>query len=1003
MTSLEELKYTEKMLKESEEIFRTLAEQSLLGIAILQDNFVKYVNTQLAQLFGYTVEETMNWGMGFFLKVIHPDDRKMVAEQAQKKQSGESNAINRYQFRGIKKNGDLIWLDVFSKTINFRGKPADFVTIQDITNEKLSEQKLRQSEEKFRTIFEAIPDVYFLVSEDSTVLEYRGKEQELYLSPEEFLNKKLIDLIPANIGLNTVKLIKKTLETKEPQIMEYELELQSEIHFFEARFFYFSKNQVSIFIRDISERKKAEKQISDIAKFPSENPNPVLRANKQRILYTNLVGKKLFNVSEGDKIPAILQDVIANVLSVKVPQIKEVKVNEVIYSFKITPIQQEDYVNIYGQNITEQKKSERALKIEKKFTEDIIYSSQDTIFVFDPETGKALRWNKEFSEVSGYSKEEISSLKAPESYYSAEDLKKAEEAIQIIFKEGKVTLEMSLITKDGKKIPYEYKATTLKEPGGKISIVSIGRDMTERNLAKQKLKESEERYRLISEASKTVVWSTDLKLNMTYVSSNSPQILGYTAEEALSLPMTSVLTPESFKKTVSIFKEVLRLERKKVKDLTLSRTYETEQIHKNGSIIPVEITFIFLRDDKSKISGILGISKDISERKEAEQKRIQAQKKLKKSYERLKEQEKIINNSPGVLFLWQNSEGWPVEFVSENVKQFGYIPEDFYSGNVLYEQIIHPDDLEKIFEEISFYSNEDISEFVQEYRIITKSGEIKWLDDRTWIRRNSEGNITHYQGIVIDITDRKATENALKLSESNYKDAYNMANFYKDLFTHDMNNILQIIQSSAEIISFQLGDSEKSIFIENMTNIIKSQIDRGSKLISDVRTLTSLDKDQITIDNIEITKFLHSSIKFVKKAYPDRKVQIFPEIFDEKYFTMANDLLQDVFENILINGIKYNENELVEININISRKEFKKVNYVRIQFIDNGIGVSDNKKELIFQPGNREIKGTKGMGIGLSLVSKIMEIFEGKIWVEDKVKGDYNQGSKFIVLLPETS
>jgi len=93
----------------------------------------------------------------------------------------------------------------------------------------------------------------------------------------------------------------------------------------------------------------------------------------------------------------------------------------------------------------------------------------------------------------------------------------------------------------------------------------------------------------------------------------------------------------------------------------------------------------------------------------------------------------------------------------------------------------------------------------------------------------------------------------------------------------------------------------------------------------------------------------------------------------------------------------------VEIDINISKREFEKGNYIQIEFIDNSIGISDNKKELIFQPRNREIEGTKGMKIGLSVVSKIMEILEGKIWVEDKVKGDYNQGSKFIILLAEIS
>ncbi|KKM90480.1 hypothetical protein LCGC14_1238270 [marine sediment metagenome] len=69
--------------------------------------------------------------------------------------------------------------------------------------------------------------------------------------------------------------------------------------------------------------------------------------------------------------------------------------------------------------------------------------------------------------------------------------------------------------------------------------------------------------------------------------------------------------------------------------------------------------------------------------------------------------------------------------------------------------------------------------------------------------------------------------------------------------------------------------------------------------------------------------------------------------------------------------------------------------------MDNGIGVQDSKKEGIFLEGYKELKGGKGMGIGLSLITKIIKLYNGKIWVEDRTKGDYSKGSNFIVLIPE--
>jgi len=115
----------------------------------------------------------------------------------------------------------------------------------------------------------------------------------------------------------------------------------------------------------------------------------------------------------------------------------------------------------------------------------------------------------------------------------------------------------------------------------------------------------------------------------------------------------------------------------------------------------------------------------------------------------------------------------------------------------------------------------------------------------------------------------------------------------------------------------------------------------------------------------------------------------------------ANERLQGVFENIFLNAIKYNENSDIIISIIVSKIKLNGRQYYKIEFIDNGIGVPDKRKMIIFKRGNRELKGTKGMGLGLSLVKKILKTLNGKIWVEDKIKGDHTQGSNFIILLPE--
>ncbi|MHA2131913.1 MAG: PAS domain S-box protein, partial [Promethearchaeota archaeon] len=123
------------------------------------------------------------------------------------------------------------------------------------------EQTLAESERKFRTIFNAIPDLFFLVNEDSTILEYSGKQDDLYLPPEQFLGKKMIDVLPNDTSELFKKTINKTLQSKKPQILEYLLPIKNEKKHFEARHLPFTGNKIAIFIRNITEKKEAEEKL----------------------------------------------------------------------------------------------------------------------------------------------------------------------------------------------------------------------------------------------------------------------------------------------------------------------------------------------------------------------------------------------------------------------------------------------------------------------------------------------------------------------------------------------------------------------------------------------------------------------------------------------------------------------------------------------------------------------------------------------------------------------
>lgn len=126
--------------------------------------------------------------------------------------------------------------------------------------------------------------------------------------------------------------------------------------------------------------------------------------------------------------------------------------------------------------------------------------------------------------------------------------------------------------------------------------------------------------------------------------------------------------------------------------------------------------------------------------------------------------EQIVRRSPSIAFRFRVGPGWPVEFVSENVSQLGYSAEDLLLGRINLFEVVHPEDKETVKEKLRLEAGSEArqSGFSQEYRIIAGSGETRWLDERMWIVRNDKGGITHFEGIVVDITTRKLAEEKLE-------------------------------------------------------------------------------------------------------------------------------------------------------------------------------------------------------------------------------------------------
>ncbi|MHC1729102.1 MAG: PAS domain S-box protein [Syntrophobacteraceae bacterium] len=213
----------------------------------------------------------------------------------------------------------------------------------------------------------------------------------------------------------------------------------------------------------------------------------------------------------------------------------------------------------------------------------------------------------------------------------------------------------------------------------------------------------------------------------------------------------------------------------------------------------LHFTVAAIRNSQGILVGAIESLEDITERKRSEDA-------LEKAFVDLRELNFIVDKGPAIAFLWRASNSWPVEFVSNNIAQFGYTPDDFISGSVLFAHIIHPDDLNRVAAEVMQHTSEGVAEFTQEYRIICKSGEIRWIYDRTWVRRDKGRKVTHYQGIVFDITERRQAEEALISAN------------------RELNDIIEFLPDATVVI-----DKDKRIIawnraIEKMTGVGKEDV-----------------------------------------------------------------------------------------------------------------------------------------------------------------------------------
>ena len=277
---------------------------------------------------------------------------------------------------------------------------------------------------------------------------------------------------------------------------------------------------------------------------------------------------------------------------------------------------------------------------------------------------------------------------------------------------------------------------------GRSSMKSGGRKRAEERILIQ--------ARLLDAVGEAVI-ATDVEGKAIYWNRAAENLYGWSAEEVIGHPLAEFLVSEDLREQAAEIRSALGEGKPWSGEFTVRR--------KDGSSFPAQVTDTPVLDDHGNVVGMIGVSTDITERKRAETRLIESERRL----------STLLSNAPAYLYRCRNEPGWPNEFVSDYAQELtGYTPEELTDGSVMFGDLIAEEDRDRVWEEVQAALAEG-GRFELRYSVRRKDGDVRHIEERGQGFYAEDGEVEAIEGVVYDVTERVRAEERLREAEQKYR------------------------------------------------------------------------------------------------------------------------------------------------------------------------------------------------------------------------------------------